>query len=103
LSDGASPSVSVSELERRVRTAVRRAHGSVDGAFEAEVLGARTSDGARGTTFAVRCDAAHWRRLWSALTMASEWDEEGGRACAYDVLGVGASLQALATAERRDG
>ena len=84
-----------------MRTAVRRAHGSVDGAFEAEVLGARAGDGA-GTTFAVRCGAADWRRLWSALTMASEWDEEGGRACAYDVLGVGASLQALATAGRSD-
>ena len=79
------------DVETSVRDAVRRAHGVIDGGFEATVIGG--DGGARGTmTFVVRVEHEYRRRLWSALTMATTFGE---RSCAYDVLGMEESLSCL--------
>ncbi len=84
------------DVETSVRDAVRRAHGVIDGGFEATVIGG--DGGARGTmTFVVRVEHEYRRRLWSALTMATTFGE---RSCAYDVLGMEESLSALAETTR---
>ena len=87
------------DVETSVRDAVRRAHGVIDGGFEATVIGGDGGDGGvRGTmTFVVRVEHEYRRRLWSALTMATTFGE---RSCAYDVLGMEESLSALAETTR---
>lgn len=76
---------------------MRTVHGSVDGGFEFEVLGAEAGRLNGDATFVVRVRSEHWKKLWSALTMAGRGNE-GESTRAYDVLASGASLQAVALA-----
>jgi RNase P/RNase MRP subunit POP5 len=88
----------VSTIERAVRSAVRRAHGSVGGAAATrglEVLGTRARN-ATTTEFVVKTSGGEaCRAVRSALTLASSVDDDGELECVFDVAGVSSSLVAL--------